>query len=318
LPYFVFLILITLGFLATTGIRSMIMLVIIYSIYAMAFGLLLGYLNLPSLGHSIFFGLGAYGMTIPIINWGWSFWGALGFAILIGALGGLVVGFFAVRLATDSHVIFTVAVAFTIFLLAQNLVPLTGGSGGMAVAFPLLFERPINISLYNPLYTYLLCVFFGFAVYLFLERITNTPLGKIWVGIRENETRISFLGYNVFYYKLSAFVLSSALTALAGALLVMRLRYVTADYFSFQWAILPFVWVILGGTGTLVGPIIGVILLTYFQYYVSEWWTHYHLLFGILILIILRWAPNGVISYFKIIGDWMRKTKREEHSDDKR
>jgi len=142
---------------------------------------------------------------------------------------------------------------------------------------------------------------FAFAVYLVLERLVHAPLGRIWVAIRENEVQTSFLQYNVFYYKLAAFVLAGALTALSGALYAVRLRYTSAEFFAFHWCILPFVWGVLGGFGTLIGPIVGMALFTLFQFYVSAWWTHYLILFGGLIIIMLRWAPKGIIGY---INEW--------------
>jgi branched-chain amino acid transport system permease protein len=106
----------------------------------------------------------------------------------------------------------------------------------------------------------------------------------------------------VYGYKLAAFVLAGTLTALSGALYAVRLRYASAEFFGFEWSVLPFVWGVLGGLRTLPGPILGVVLFTVFQYYVSAWWTHYLILFGVLILVILRWLPQGVVGHLRRPG----------------
>ena len=295
--------LVLLGLFSSSGFLSLAIIMIIYSIYAVSYDLLLGYANQPSLGHSLFFGLGAYGMVLPVLHWQWGFWEAMGLALLAGAVGGLVVGFLAVRVTEAYHVILTALIASVVFLLAKNMTPLTGGSGGLSFTVPPIFIGPLKLSVYESSTSFFLVLAFGLAVFLFLRRLVGTPLGRVWVGIRENETRMVSLGYNVYYYKLAAFVTASMLTALAGALYAIRLRYVSAEFFDFMWSVLPFIWVIVGGIGTLSGPVLGVVLFTVFQIYVSDWWTHYLIIFGLLILAVLRWAPQGVMGY---VNQWLR------------
>jgi branched-chain amino acid transport system permease protein len=117
------------------------------------------------------------------------------------------------------------------------------------------------------------------------------------MSIRENEKRVQFLGYNVWSYKLTAFVISGMVAALSGGLYALTLRYGSADYFSFHWSIMPIVWCLIGGLGTLAGPWIGVVIMSLFQYYVSSWWTYYLILFGIIILVILRISRKGILGY---------------------
>lgn len=122
-------------------------------------------------------------------------------------------------------------------------------------------------------------------------------MGKIFVSIRENEKRVQFLGYDVFRYKLMAFIVSGVFSALSGGLYAVTLRYGSADFFSFHWSIMPIVWCLIGGLGTLAGPWIGVIIMSLFQYYVSVWWTYYLILFGTIILLILRISRKGILGY---------------------
>lgn len=275
------------------------MLILIYAIFAMAYDVLLGYANQPSLGHSLFFGLGAYGLILSIGKLGWSFWPALLAGLALGGLAALLVGLIAVRLVEAYHVIFTAILASVVHLMAKNMTPLTGGSGGLPTQIPPFRLGGGSFSVYDPLTNYFLILAAALGVYLVLSRIVEAPLGKVWKAIRENELRTSFLSYPTYFYKLGAFVLSGVVTALAGALYAVRMRYASAEFFSFEWSVLPFIWILLGGIGTLRGAILGVAIFTVFQYYISEWWTHYLIVFGVLILVMLRWAPKGILGLFR-------------------
>jgi branched-chain amino acid transport system permease protein len=285
------------GVVASPGVRSLMMIMLIYCVFAVSYDLLLGYANQPSLGQSLFFGVGAYGMILPILHWNYPFWAALGFALAVGLVAAFLVGLLAVRVTEAYHVILTAIIAAVVHLVAKNTIPLTGGSGGLSVQIPPVALGPLEVSVYDPLTNYLIIAALAFSVYILVELVVNSPLGKVWVAIRENELRTAFLGYNVLYYKLAAFVLAGTLTALSGAMYAVRLRYASAEFFAFNWSVLPFIWVLLGGIGTLIGPVLGVVLFTVFQFYVSAWWTHYLILFGALIIVMLRWAPRGIIGY---------------------
>ena len=287
------------GLAAPQGVVSLLMIIMIYSIYAMAYDMLLGYADQPSLGQSLFFGLGAYGFILAIGRLGWSFWPSMAAGLGLGLVGALLVGAIAVRLVEAYHVIFTAIISSVVYLLAKNLTPLTGGSGGLPTKIPSLDLGGISLTVYDPVTNFFLIMVFALAVYLLLERMVNSPLGMVWKAIRENPTRTSYLSYNIYFYKLAAFAVAGTLTALAGVLYAVRLRYASAEFFSFEWSVLPFIWILLGGIGTLHGAILGVALFTIFQYYISEWWAHYLIVFGVLIIIMLRWAPKGIMGLIR-------------------
>jgi branched-chain amino acid transport system permease protein len=143
---------------------------------------------------------------------------------------------------------------------------------------------------------YFVLIFLALS-YVILDRVARSPLGRVFVSIRENEKRVRFLGYNVYRYKLTAIVLSGIFTALSGGLYALTLRYASADFFSFYWSITPIVWCLIGGLGTLAGSWIGVVIMSLFQYYVSAWWTYYLIIFGVIILLILRISREGIMGY---------------------
>lgn len=169
----------------------------------------------------------------------------------------------------------------------------------MSITVPPLAIGPVSFSVYDATTNYYLVLVLAVVVYLALARISRSPLGKIWIAIKENEVRLGFLGYNVFRYKLAAFVVAGVLTGLSGALYAVRLRYVSADFLSLKWAVIPIVWSLLGGPGTLIGPILGVVILVVFEYYVSAIWTNYLIVVGVIIILVMRWSPKGIIGVIR-------------------
>ena len=294
---FGFLILTVLGVLMPRGPRSLAMQTMAFCIFAMAYDLCFGYTNQCSLGHSVFFGVGAYGVVLSLLH----LQSGILLGLLIAFMAGMVVAFLmgsiCVRLTEAYFVIVTALFSAIFHLLSLDMTWLTGGDDGLSVTLPDISVGGVRLSLYDPMTNYYFILVFFLASYLLMRRITEAPLGKVFISIRENEKRAAFLGYDPFRYKLAAFVLSGAFTALAGSIYALTLRYATADLFGLYWSVIPIVWCLIGGVGTLVGPCIGVALMFFFQYYVSAWWTHYLILFGVLILVILRTSRKGLLGY---------------------
>ena len=286
-----------LGMVLPTGARSLMIQIMIFGIYAMGYDVCLGYTAQCSLGHSLFFGAGAYACVLSIMHLNAGLLTSIAISLCSGFIMAVVLGPICVRLSEAYFVIVTAIIASVFHLLAMDLVWLTGGDDGLSVTIPPLKLGVIELSLYQPLANYYFVLFFMAGTYFVLARILRAPLGKIFIAIRENPKRAHFLGYNVTRYKLVAFVVSGMVGALAGALYALTLRYCSADYMGFYWSVLPVVWCLIGGQGTLIGPWIGVALMSLFQYYLSTWFTYYLLLFGILVLIILSVSRKGILGY---------------------
>ncbi len=292
-------ILIGLGLILPRGVQSLFIQMMVFSIFAMGYDVSLGYTNQCSLGHSVFFGVGAYGFVLSLSILKMGILASLGIAVVAGALASVLTGVLSVHL-TEAYFVIVTALFSAIFqLLALDMSWLTGGNDGLTVNLPRMSLGTFQISLYNPVANYFFVLFFLVLSYMFLRRMVHAPLGKVFISIRENEKRARFLGYPIFSYKLMAFIISAVFTALSGGLYALTLRYTTTDFFGLYWSIVPIVWCLVGGLGTLIGPCIGVLLLSLFQYYVSAWWTHYLILFGILILIILRVSKKGIMGYME-------------------
>lgn len=289
--------LVVLGFVLPRGARSLLVQVMILSIFAMGYDVSLGFTNQCSLGHSVLFGAGAYAILLPILHLKAGLLVSVLFCLAGGIAFSLVTGIIAVRLSEAYFVIVTAIFSAIFHLLAVDLTWLTGGDDGLSATLPSLHLGFVKWSLYDPLVNYFFSLFFLAVSYLILTRIAHSPLGKIFLAIRENEKRAEYLGYHVTRYKLIAFVISGVFTALGGGLYALSLRYTTADFFSLYWSIIPIVWCLIGGLGTLIGPCLGVLLMSLFQYYVSAWWTYYLIIFGVLILFILRVSKGGIVGF---------------------
>ncbi|HEV2012061.1 MAG TPA: branched-chain amino acid ABC transporter permease [Candidatus Limnocylindria bacterium] len=235
--------------------------ILIFAIFASSLDLLVGYAGLPSLGHAAFFGGGAYAAAIAAQRLGTDELAvSLGAAILGAALLALVVGFLAVRALGIFFLMLTLALAQMVFAIAFQATDLTGGSNGFSGVHRPVFLG-IDFSASNDLYL-LVCVTF-LLVMLLLWRITTSSYGRALVGVRENERRMRALGYDTRTLKLSAFVVAGAIAGVAGALSAYEFRFVSPNDVALSTSVTGFVMVLIGGAGTLVGPVLGaaVVLL---------------------------------------------------------
>lgn len=235
--------------------------ILIFAIFASSLDLLVGYAGLPSLGHAAFFGGGAYAAAIAAQRLGTD---QLVLTLAAGAGGAallaLVIGFLAVRASGIFFLMLTLALAQMVFALAYQATDVTGGSNGFSgVHRPTLFG--LDLSAAGDLYVLVSVIFLG--VGLLLWRLTTSSYGRALIGIRENERRMRALGYDTRTLKLSAFVLAGGIAGIAGALSSYEFRFVSPNDVALGTSVTGFVMVLIGGAGTLVGPVVGaaVVLL---------------------------------------------------------
>lgn len=235
--------------------------VLIFAIFASSLNLLVGYAGLPSLGHAAFFGGGAYAAAIAAQRLGTDqLLVSLGAGIAGAAVLALLIGFLAVRALGIFFLMLTLALAQMVFAIAFQATELTGGSNGFSsVHRPVLFGLDFNAA--SDLYV-LVCVA-ALLVGLLLWRVTTSTYGRALVGVRENERRMRALGYDTRTLKLSAFVLAGAIAGIAGAFSSYEFRFVSPNDVALGTSVTGFVMVLIGGAGTLAGPIVGatVVLL---------------------------------------------------------
>jgi branched-chain amino acid transport system permease protein len=252
----------------------------VYIVLVASYDLLLGYTGIVSFAHTMFYGIGAYGIGLGLSSVDEPTWSAamtgLGLALLLALALALVVGLFALRVRAIFYAMITLAVASSFAVLASQLSDFTGGEDGKTFSVPellspgfTLFENDVfGRAIDGKLLTYYL-VFFGcLLLFLFLLRLVNSPFGRVLQAIRENEFRAEALGYRTVLYRIWANCLAALVAALAGALMALWLRYVgpkTSLGFEVMTDILLIV--VIGGMGTMYGAVVGATLFILAQNY---------------------------------------------------
>lgn len=280
--------------------------VLIFAIFAMSLDLLLGYTGLPSFGHAAFLGLGAYFVAYLTssndlaLNLTANLLITLPAAILFVGLVALVIGFFALRTSGIYFLMITLAFAQMLNSISISWSSVTGGSDGITgVAPPAIGLGPLSYSFSSRESFYYLVLAFVFLSYWLLRRIVNSPLGWTLQGIRENEKRMKALGYNTFRYKMTAFVIGGAFAGLAGMLLVQFFRHASPEYLHWSTSGQVMIMLIIGGAGTLVGPILGAGLVRLFPLLVSSYTDRWELLQGALFIAFVLFAPQGILGLLR-------------------
>ena len=254
----------------------------VYIVLVASYDLLLGYTGIVSFAHTMFYGIGAYGIGLALARVDEPTWGVamagLGIALLLALALALVVGLFALRVRAIFYAMITLAVASSFAVLASQLSDFTGGEDGVTFSVPevlsssfLLFENEVfGRYVDGRVLTYYLVFFGSLALFLFLLRLVNSPFGRVLQAIRENEFRAEALGYRTVVYRVWANVLAAVVAALAGALMALWLRYVgpkTSLGFEVMTDILLIV--VIGGMGTLYGAVVGATLFILAQNYLK-------------------------------------------------
>ncbi len=265
--------------------------IVILCIAAMGLNLLVGTTGLVSFGHSVWFGIGGYAAGISQKHW---FPGQMAvpllFAIAFTAALSLVIGFLILRRRGVYFSLLTLALSALTFAIAFRWTALTGGEGGLGG-----IERyPAALNDHHAFYAFTAVL--GWAVLLVLLRVRRSPFGHVLVAIRENEQRASFQGYATNRYKLGAFVLSAAVTALAGALLVFHHRLAAAESATVAFSGELLAMVVIGGMRSFLGPVLGVVFYSLFRELFSIWTDNWLLWFGLIFVGFVVFAPTGLVG----------------------
>lgn len=260
--------------------------ILVFIILAASYDLLLGYTGIVSFAHTMFFGIGAYGVAIACTRLGpaWSsvLYGVAE-AVALSAVLSLIIGLFSLRVMAIFYSMITLAVAFAFQTLASQLSDLTGGEDGLNFSLPdvlspsyQLVEQPLfGVSLDGKTITYYLVFFFTVCLFLALLRIVNSPFGRVLQAIRENAFRAEAIGYDTVVFRTVANMLGAVAATLAGALLALWLRYNGTEItLSFDIMIDILLIVVIGGMGTLYGAICGTTMFVLAESYLEDLMAH--------------------------------------------
>jgi branched-chain amino acid transport system permease protein len=278
---------------------------LLFGAVAMSLDLLMGYTGLVSFGHTAFFGLGAYATAVLLERGVLSLWLCLGFAAVVVGAYALTVSYFATARRGIYFALLTLIFAeviYTFFRYTQTF----GGSDGIQGLPP--FEVAPGLAVDAPVRLYYLVVAYLLLAYLACRVIVRSHFGQVLVAIRENEDRARFLGYNVQRYKMAVCMISAVLTGLAGALYPGRSAYATPDLLHWSVSGEFLIMVMIGGLGTLVGPIIGGVFFTVLQEKVSSYVQWYNIVVGLVLVLIVLFVPRGLLGF----RDALRGRSRRE------
>jgi branched-chain amino acid transport system permease protein len=269
--------------------------IMVLAVYALGYNILLGYTGLMSLGHAMFFAAGMYGAGLPMyyLEAG----APLGF--LLGVLCGLglsvLFGLLALRTTGVAFLIVSLMFAQALYLGTLYFNEITLGDQGFIVkAQPLL-----GVGFHEPVMKYNGALVLFAAALLGCLALRVSRIGRVLIAIRENEERTRLLGYNSFLYKLLSVVISGTLSAAAGAAYAILFSYVGSTFASILFSIYPLLWTLLGGAGTLLGPLLGTGLMFYLVDFASGWTSAYLLVVGIVLVVLVLWFPLGFLGWVR-------------------
>ncbi len=277
--------------------------ILIYALFAMSLDLLLGYTGLTSFGHAAYFGLGAYLLAYITTHFGISNLLVTVPAVMLGtALAALAIGFFALRTRGIYFLMVTLAFGQMLFSVAINWSVVTGGSDGLAgVPRPSLDLGLWSLTLGSRESFFLLVVAVFAAAWWLLHRLVNSPFGWALRGIRENEGRMRALGYNTFRYKMAAFVVGGAFAGLAGLLLAHSAAIASPENLYWTTSGQVMIMLIVGGSGTLSGPILGAAAVRLLRNYISSATDRWETMMGVVFILFVVFAPSGLIGLVRAL-----------------
>jgi branched-chain amino acid transport system permease protein len=274
--------------------------IMVLATFAMGYNLAFGYTGLLSLGHALFFAAGLYKTALLITLMGWAAGPAMIAGVLAGGAMAAAVGVLALRTAGVAFMIVTLMFAQAGYLTILYLGQWTRGDEGIVVAQALRAVGPFDLSDAATRYIAAL-ILFGVAL-MFCLWLVRSPFGRVMVAMRENEDRARMLGYNPFRVKLIALTVSGLYSGAAGASYAVMFGYAGASLASAQYSILPLLWVLLGGAGTVAGPFLGCLMMFYLIDYASALTSATLMVVGVALVALILFAPTGLLGSLRERG----------------
>jgi branched-chain amino acid transport system permease protein len=282
--------------------------IFIWGLFAASVNFLLGYCGLLSFGQAVYFGMGAYGVALGFELLGLPFWPAFFLGAMIATATAAFIGIFAVRLTWHYFAIITVVFCLIFFYLAVGWKDVTGGDDGLPFSIPPVFRvGSLEVTLFNLTFQYYFVLAIVAACFLIFHIILKSPLGHAIVAVRENAERVSLLGLSVYKLKYIAFIISGFFAGVAGVLFALFSRYATAHDFFWHLSGEAVLWTIIGGVGTLFGPVLGAGLLIIVREELSVYLENYLLLVGVFIVLAVIFAPRGLMG---LLINWLGRSPR--------
>jgi len=293
--------------------RTLIILItqiFIFAILAMSYDILLGYTGIVSFGHAMFFGIGAYTSAIMLKEFEPSmlfFIISIIVGIVIAGIISFIIGLLTLRLQSHYYAMFTLAVSGLFLVAAEKWRSLTYGNDGFTFKAPELFTDRTTF--------YFVVLVVLVLIYFLLNLFVKSPFGTVLIAVKENERRTAALGYKTIYYKVVSSIVAGVVASIAGSLYVISLRFVNTSVMDIDITLNSLLMTIIGGVGTLTGPIIGAAIIELAQHNLSNL-AKFHVLFerwiiifGIIYILAVIFFPKGVVG---TIRDVVNRRKKKQ------
>jgi len=275
---------------------------LLFGIVAMSLDLLMGYTGLVSFGHAAFLGLGAYSTAILLERGVRSLWLCLGAAVIVVGLYALIVAYFATTRRGIYFALLTLIFAEVVYTFFRYTMAFGGSDGIQGLEAAWLVPGLPASAIDSPLKNYYLVLVLLVLTYIACRTLVDSHFGRVLIAIRENEDRARFLGYNVRRYKLAVCMISALLTGLGGALYPGRAAFATPDLLLWTVSGEFIIMVMIGGLGTLGGPIIGGAFFVLLQEQVSSYVDWYFMVIGLVLVFIVLFMPRGLLGFRRMLG----------------
>jgi branched-chain amino acid transport system permease protein len=257
----------------------------------MAYNLLFGYTGLLSLGHALFFGAGMYCFAFSLIYLQADLWILLAFTLIGTALFSAIIGLIAIRVRGVYFLIITLIISMTFYSAALSYPEVSGGSDGMVLRTPNLNFFSFSLNITDPAVNYFLVWVLLTISYIIITRL---------------------IGYNVENYRLLAFVISGTFSGLAGSMYAMSFRFAGPQLMSVTNSVNVLVWTLVGGSATILGPIVGTVVMVLAMDYISSETSAFLIFVGLILILVTKFAPKGIVG---TIRERLMSTSDDSHDD---
>jgi branched-chain amino acid transport system permease protein len=275
--------------------------ILIWGLLAMSSDILIGYTGMVSFGHSAFFGLGMYGAAAALISvQPPNLWLAMTYGLVAAAAVAGFVAYFSTRLRDIYFAITTLIFSQIFYVIIFTWTEVTGGENGLTFSRPALAIPGVFSVRFTSETLHWFVVAVVTLSYLLLRRITQSPFGMVLQSIRENEPRTRAIGYPIERYKIVAVMLSGLFAGLAGVLYAAQNRFAAPDFVFFLVSGEVVIYNVIGGIGTLVGPIVGAAFFLLLREGLSRFFTEYYLIpVGIIFIAMVIFMPQGLLGFMR-------------------
>jgi branched-chain amino acid transport system permease protein len=269
---------------------------IILAVFAMSLDLVMGYAGIVSFGHAAFFGCGGYALGITIMHISPSIWLALILVAVIAGCLAFFVGVVSIRTRGIYFAILTLLFAEIVYRVVFHTQALGGSDGLIGIPVCHLNLLFFKVHMKKTLNFYYVAVVFAYLSYIVCSRLVNSPFGRVLQALRDNEDRVPFIGFDVRKYKIIVFVISGIFAGWSGALFSLFKTFADTEQLHFLMSGKVIIMDLLGGLGTLIGPMAGAIFLTIYETIISAYFQSYHIITGAIFIVVVIFLPKGLLG----------------------